>query len=95
MRRRRAVSAWFEETRASLAARPWGVGILGFVPLAVRAAQLEVIREVKPAFALIAGGRPDQALSLERDGIATLPAHEPSPELLKLFFEQGARAFRL
>lgn len=81
-----------EETRASLGARPWGVGILGFVPLAVRTEQLDVIRDVKPAFALIAGGRPDQALSLEREGIATY-LHTPSPHLLKLFFEQGARRF--
>lgn len=81
-----------EETRASLGPRPWGVGILGFVPLAVRTAQLNVIRDVKPAFALIAGGRPDQALSLEREGIATY-LHTPSPHLLKLFFEQGARRF--
>jgi acyl transferase domain-containing protein/NAD(P)H-dependent flavin oxidoreductase YrpB (nitropropane dioxygenase family)/NAD(P)-dependent dehydrogenase (short-subunit alcohol dehydrogenase family) len=80
------------ETSALLAARPWGVGILGFVPIAVRQAQLEVIREVRPPFALIAGGRPDQALSLEREGIATY-LHTPSPELLKLFFEQGARRF--
>ena len=81
-----------EETRAALGARPWGVGILGFVPLAVRTAQLNVIREVKPAFALIAGGRPDQALSLDREGIATY-LHIPSPDLLQLFFEQGARRF--
>jgi acyl transferase domain-containing protein/NAD(P)H-dependent flavin oxidoreductase YrpB (nitropropane dioxygenase family)/NAD(P)-dependent dehydrogenase (short-subunit alcohol dehydrogenase family) len=81
-----------EETREALGKRPWGVGILGFVPLEVRTAQLNVIREVKPAFALIAGGRPDQALSLDREGIATY-LHIPSPDLLKLFFEQGARRF--
>jgi acyl transferase domain-containing protein/NAD(P)-dependent dehydrogenase (short-subunit alcohol dehydrogenase family)/NAD(P)H-dependent flavin oxidoreductase YrpB (nitropropane dioxygenase family) len=80
------------ETRAALGSRPWGVGILGFVPLAVRTAQMEVIRRVKPAFALIAGGRPDQATALEREGIPTY-LHTPSPELLKLFFENGARRF--
>jgi acyl transferase domain-containing protein/NAD(P)H-dependent flavin oxidoreductase YrpB (nitropropane dioxygenase family)/NAD(P)-dependent dehydrogenase (short-subunit alcohol dehydrogenase family) len=81
-----------QETRIMLDKRPWGVGILGFVPLAIRTPQLEVIRELKPAFSLIAGGRPDQAFQLEREGIATY-LHVPSPDLLKLFFEQGARRF--
>ena len=81
-----------DSTRARLGTRPWGAGILGFVPLEVRVPQLEVIREVKPSFALIAGGRPDQAIDLEREGIATY-LHIPSPGLLKVFFEQGARRF--
>ena len=37
-----------------------------------------VIRDSRPPFALIAGGRPDQALELERDGIPTY-LHVPSP----------------
>jgi acyl transferase domain-containing protein/NAD(P)H-dependent flavin oxidoreductase YrpB (nitropropane dioxygenase family)/NAD(P)-dependent dehydrogenase (short-subunit alcohol dehydrogenase family) len=81
-----------EETRVAVGEQPWGVGILGFVPLPVRTPQLEVIREFKPPFVLIAGGRPDQALQLEREGIATY-LHIPSPELLKTFFEQGMRRF--
>jgi acyl transferase domain-containing protein/NAD(P)H-dependent flavin oxidoreductase YrpB (nitropropane dioxygenase family)/NAD(P)-dependent dehydrogenase (short-subunit alcohol dehydrogenase family) len=81
-----------EQTRMALGDRPWGVGILGFVPLAIRTPQLEVIRELKPPFCLIAGGRPDQAFQLEQEGIATY-LHVPSPDLLKLFFEQGARRF--
>ncbi len=59
-------------TRArQLAGRPWGVGILGFVPPELRAEQLAVVREFRPPFALFAGGRPDQAAGLEREGIAT------------------------
>lgn len=71
---------------------PWGVGILGFMPLELRQEQLEVIREVKPPFALIAGGRPSQARELEELGIATY-LHVPSPGLLRGFLTDGARRF--
>ena len=37
---------------------PWGVGILGFVPAELRKEQLEVVREIRPPYAIIAGGRP-------------------------------------
>jgi acyl transferase domain-containing protein/NAD(P)H-dependent flavin oxidoreductase YrpB (nitropropane dioxygenase family)/NAD(P)-dependent dehydrogenase (short-subunit alcohol dehydrogenase family) len=81
-----------EETRLTLGTHPWGVGILGFVPEGLRAEQLDVVREAKPSAALIAGGRPDQAMSLERAGISTY-LHVPSPALLRLFIETGARRF--
>lgn len=84
--------ALLAETRALLGDRPWGVGILGFVPLDLRREQLEVVRRYRPPFALIAGGRPDQARSLEEDGIATY-LHVPSPGLLRLFLQDGARRF--
>jgi acyl transferase domain-containing protein/NAD(P)H-dependent flavin oxidoreductase YrpB (nitropropane dioxygenase family) len=80
------------ESRAALGTRPWGVGILGFVPDAVRAEQLEAILEIPPPFALIAGGRPDQAEALERRGVATF-LHVPSAALLRSFYAQGARRF--
>jgi acyl transferase domain-containing protein/NAD(P)H-dependent flavin oxidoreductase YrpB (nitropropane dioxygenase family)/NAD(P)-dependent dehydrogenase (short-subunit alcohol dehydrogenase family) len=80
------------QTRELLGDRPWGVGILGFVPLELRQEQLDVIREIRPGFALIAGGRPDQALALERDGIPTY-LHVPSPGLLDLFLGNGSRRF--
>ena len=41
-------------------------GILGFVPTSLRQEQLAVIKAVKPPFALVAGGRPSQAMELER-----------------------------
>jgi len=85
-------TALLTETRRQVGERPWGVGILGFVPLAVRQQQLEAIRAVRPPFALIAGGRPDQARALEAEGIATY-LHVPSPELLRLFLAEGARRF--
>jgi acyl transferase domain-containing protein/NAD(P)H-dependent flavin oxidoreductase YrpB (nitropropane dioxygenase family) len=84
--------ALLEETRALLGDRPWGVGILGFVPPELRDAQLEVIREIPPAIALIAGGRPSQATPLEAQGTATY-LHVPSPGLLEMFLRDGARRF--
>ena len=80
------------ETSRLLGNRSWGVGILGFVPPAIREEQLEVVRRVRPPVALIAGGRPSQAASLEEAGIATY-LHVPSPGLLDLFLKQGARRF--
>jgi len=80
------------ETTRVLASKPWGVGILGFVPAELRQEQLEVVRRYRPPFALIAGGRPDQARTLEQDGIVTY-LHVPSPGLLRMFLENGARHF--
>lgn len=80
------------ETARLLGDRPWGVGILGFVPPELREAQLEVVREFAPPVALIAGGRPSQARSLEAAGIATY-LHVPSPGLLARFLKDGARHF--
>ena len=79
-------------TRAALAGRPWGVGILGFAPEETRAAQLDVIRQIRPTHAIIAGGRPAQAAALEEAGIATF-LHVPSPGLLGQFLRGGARRF--
>ncbi|MDQ1651605.1 MAG: hypothetical protein QOI35_805, partial [Cryptosporangiaceae bacterium] len=86
------VRALLEETSALLGDRPWGVGILGFVPPEIRAAQLEVVHEIRPGYALIAGGRPAQAAPLEAAGIATY-LHVPSPGLLDRFLAEGARRF--
>ncbi len=80
------------ETAALLGDRPWGVGILGFVPPEIREAQLAAVHEVKPPYALIAGGRPSQAKPLEDAGIATF-LHVPSPGLLERFLAEGARRF--
>ncbi|WP_460071366.1 SDR family oxidoreductase [Streptomyces sp. YKOK-I1] len=79
-------------TRDAVAGRPWGVGVLGFAPEEVRAAQLEAVRELRPTHAVIAGGRPSQAQALERDGIRTF-LHVPSPGLLRQFLQAGARRF--
>ncbi|HIB84031.1 MAG TPA: hypothetical protein EYO59_05400, partial [Chromatiaceae bacterium] len=81
-----------EETKEKIKGKPWGVGLLGFAPAELFNAQLAVAREFKPEFALIAGGRPDQALDLEREGVPSY-LHVPSPRLLSMFIEQGARRF--
>ena len=84
------VDRLLEETKQKLAGKPWGVGILGFVPKELRDEQLAEVRKHPPPFAIIAGGRPDQALELEREGIATY-LHVPSPGLLSMFLKNGAR----
>ena len=86
------IRALLEETRARLGERPFGVGILGFVPEDVRDEQLAVLRELRPAVAIIAGGRPSRARPLEEQGTLTY-LHVPSPGLLELFLRDGARSF--
>jgi acyl transferase domain-containing protein/NAD(P)H-dependent flavin oxidoreductase YrpB (nitropropane dioxygenase family)/NADP-dependent 3-hydroxy acid dehydrogenase YdfG len=86
------VRALLEETATRLRHRPWGVGILGFVPEELRAEQLAVIGEHRPPFALIAGGRPAHARPLEKQGVTTY-LHVPSPGLLDLYLKKGARRF--
>ncbi len=54
--------------------------------------QLEVVREICPPYAIIAGGRPSQARQLEELGICTY-LHVPSPGLLDSFLADGARKF--
>ncbi len=89
-----ACRALLTETAERLNGRSWGVGILGFAPPELRAEQMAAIREVKPPFALIAGGRPDQARRFEDEGIRTY-LHAPSPGLLRQFLKDGARRFVL
>jgi acyl transferase domain-containing protein/NAD(P)H-dependent flavin oxidoreductase YrpB (nitropropane dioxygenase family)/NAD(P)-dependent dehydrogenase (short-subunit alcohol dehydrogenase family) len=89
------VRALLGEAKDQLAGRSWGVGILGFVPPELRHEQVAAIREARPPFALIAGGRPDQARELEREGIPTY-LHVPSPGLLRQYvLKEGARRFVL
>ncbi|WP_200276839.1 type I polyketide synthase, partial [Rhodovulum adriaticum] len=78
------------ETRAKLGERPWGVGILGFIDDDLRQEQVAAITAHRPGFAVIAGGRPEQATALEAEGIATY-LHVPSPGLVSLFLNSGAR----
>lgn len=81
-----------QETADKLGSMPWGVGLLGFVPPALRQEQMTVVDKFKPPFALIAGGRPDQAKAMEDAGTKTY-LHVPSPLLLKSFIEMGSRRF--
>ncbi|MDT7595425.1 MAG: hypothetical protein QOJ06_971, partial [Pseudonocardiales bacterium] len=81
-----------KQTATQLAGRPWGVGLLGFFPPDIRDAQLAAVLEMRPPYALIAGGRPAQALPLQAAGIETF-LHVPSPGLLDRFLAEGARRF--
>jgi acyl transferase domain-containing protein/NAD(P)-dependent dehydrogenase (short-subunit alcohol dehydrogenase family) len=92
MMRYAEVEALLRETHERLGDRRFGVGILGFVPPELREEQLAAIRAQRPAYALIAGGRPDQAEQLEVEGISTY-LHVPSPGLLEAFVAAGARSF--
>ncbi|GHG32886.1 MULTISPECIES: type I polyketide synthase [Amycolatopsis] len=79
-------------TAERLGDRPWGAGILGFVPDDLRVAQLAAIRAARPRCVLVAGGKPGQAKALEADGIATF-LHVPSPVLLRQYLDAGLRRF--
>ncbi|MBW4662609.1 MAG: acyltransferase domain-containing protein [Chroococcus sp. CMT-3BRIN-NPC107] len=80
------------KTQQLLGTKSWGVGLLGFASQALRAEQINELKQCTPPFALIAGGRPDQAAQLEAMGIATY-IHVPTPGLLKLFLEQRGKRF--
>ncbi|HTN84257.1 MAG TPA: beta-ketoacyl synthase N-terminal-like domain-containing protein, partial [Sorangium sp.] len=90
--RRPQVDELLRAVEERLGDRPWGIGILGFVPPEIRQEQLAACASVRPRFALIAGGRPDQAAELEAQGIPTY-LHVPTPALLRAFLEGGARRF--
>jgi acyl transferase domain-containing protein/NAD(P)H-dependent flavin oxidoreductase YrpB (nitropropane dioxygenase family)/NAD(P)-dependent dehydrogenase (short-subunit alcohol dehydrogenase family) len=81
-----------EQTAVLMGERPWGVGILAFVPQELRVEQLKAVLKVRPRFAILAGGRQEQASSLEAAGIRTY-IHAPSPQLLEMFLRQGGRRF--
>ena len=86
------VDALLHETSDQLKENPWGVGLLGFIPPDLYKEQLKIVSAYHPPFALIAGGRPDQAMALEQEGISTY-LHVPSPGLLRMFLENGVRRF--
>jgi acyl transferase domain-containing protein/NAD(P)H-dependent flavin oxidoreductase YrpB (nitropropane dioxygenase family) len=88
------VAALLAKTSRLLGDRPWGIGILGFVPQELRDEQIAAVLGCAPKFALIAGGRPDQARTLEDAGIPTY-LHVASPALLRYFAESGTRRFVL
>ena len=81
-----------ERTEALLAERPWGIGLLGFAPQTLLDEQLRVASRFRPAYAIIAGGRPDQAAQLEHSGVRTF-LHVPSAKLIPGFLAERARRF--
>ncbi|MCK7501606.1 MAG: hypothetical protein MZW92_75010 [Comamonadaceae bacterium] len=87
-----ALQALLARTAERLGERPWGIGLLGFAPQSLLDEQLAAAERHAPAFALIAGGRPDQALRLEQRGVPTF-LHVPSANLIPGFLQEGARRF--
>lgn len=88
----KALATLLEETAKALGHKSWGVGLLGFAPQTMLDEQLALVRQHRPKLAVIAGGRPDQAAQLEEAGILSF-LHVPSPTLLPLFIQEGARRF--
>jgi len=80
------------KTAARLDGKPWGIGLLGFAPQSLLDEQIEKARGYKPSYAIIAGGRPDQAVKMEKEGIKSF-LHVPSSNLIPLFLREGARRF--
>ena len=81
-----------QHTSELLGGRPWGIGLLGFAPQELLDEQLAIAARFAPAYAIIAGGRPDQAVQLEQAGVPTF-LHVPSANLIPTFLQEGARRF--
>ncbi len=94
MLRGEEVESLLRRAKGVLAGKSWGVGLLGFVSPELRREQVDAILAARPPFAVIAGGRPDQAAELDRAGVVTY-LHVPSPGLLDQFVREGARRFIL
>jgi len=86
------LEALMTKTAELLADRPWGIGLLGFAPQELLDEQLAISARFKPSYAIIAGGRPDQAVHLERAGVPTF-LHVPAASLIATFLQEGARRF--
>ena len=86
------LEALLERTAKLLGDRPWGIGLLGFAPQELLDEQLAIAARFAPDYAIIAGGRPDQAVHLERAGVPTF-LHVPASSLIGTFLTEGARRF--
>lgn len=87
-----ALETLLERTKKLLGERVWGIGLLGFAPQELLDEQLAIAKRFAPDYAIIAGGRPDQAVHLERVGVPTF-LHVPAASLIANFLHEGARRF--
>ena len=76
-------------TQTLLDSKPWGVGLLGFLPPELREKQFAVVKDIRPPFVLIAGGRPDQAVEFDSLGITPF-LHAPTLDLFIQYIQDGA-----
>ena len=90
--RKADVTTLLKEAASRLPASPWGVGLQGGIPAEIFAEQIAATLAARPKFALLAGGRFDQAKQLEKRGIATY-LEVSSPEILWQSLRDGARRF--
>lgn len=86
------LDALLAKTAELLGERPWGIGLLGFAPQTLLDEQIAAAKPHRPSYAIIAGGRPDQAVRLEQSGIPSF-LHVPSSNLIPMFLKEGARRF--
>jgi len=86
------LEALLARTKELLGERHWGIGLLGFAPQELLDEQLAIAKRFAPDYAIIAGGRPDQAVHLERAGVPTF-LHVPAASLIATFLQEGARRF--
>ncbi len=86
------LKAMLASSAEQLAGKRWGIGLLGFAPQELLDEQLAAAAPYQPSYAIIAGGRPDQAVELERRGVPSF-LHVPSANLVPHFLEEGARRF--
>ncbi len=86
------LTTMLRETKALMGARSWGVGLLGFNEPELFREQMSAAEEAAPPFAILSGGRADQAFSLEEKGITTY-LHAPSPSILSDYIRSGVRKF--
>ena len=86
------LDALLARTQKLLDGRHWGIGLLGFAPQSLLDEQLGIAIKYKPDYAIIAGGRPDQAVHLEQAGVPTF-LHVPGAKLIPMFLQEGARRF--
>lgn len=77
-----------------LGSSPWGVGLLGFNEKQLLQEQLDALASFAPPFAIISGGLSDQVGLFESMGIKAY-FHVPSPEILDIFLQAGAKRFIL
>ena len=87
-----ALDKLLADTDKRLGDKPWGIGLLGFAPQSLLDEQISLAQKYKPKYAIIAGGRPDQAVKLEKEGVQSF-LHVPSSNLIPLFLQEGAHRF--
>lgn len=86
------ISGLLKEVAGIIGTKPWGVGILGFNESDLLKTQIEAVEYYHPKFAVLAGGMPNLAETLESKGIMTY-VHIQSADLMKMFIDSGIKRF--